>query len=772
MAVQENATIQAEEEKREDPVSSFVVLKFCAVLLVDIGVHIWYIFFWTWSSVHSSFSADDLVNDMGRLFWLIILCIRFCEVLMSFSPREFVQKAAIGVFAVRCLLLVAKLLSLLFAEKMRFRDWIPVFPVLLCGYLEARLGKQVEEYIKSSSSQKGEGFEPLLDEEDPQKAEEDAKSPRTLRREAKEKKEAEEEKDISKTKVFLKLFGLFAVHWVRCILALVTLLCTCGLGAANPWFFGKVLDSQVYDEHNNSVWFWLSLYVSCGIGQAVFCYFQAYWLFCMVADVKRTLKKRLLNSILHCEVGYFDENTSGELTSRISNDANQVTDRLAWTLRETGNTVFTLIGTICFAAIMDYRLTIASFVCLPMVAISSNFFGTRFYTVSKKDTDLTAKANKIAQEAIGNVRTVKAFATEDWETQEFGNKLNELFELHIYRSFLWSANWSTYYIFPNISAAIVLYFGVVLIRRGELTVGQLASIMAYQGTIMTSLNSFGSNWTQLVSCLGSAAKIFKIMEREPKVQQEGNLAPAECMGEMVMKDVKFAYPKAPTEIVLEDLNLHVRPGEVVALVGPSGGGKSTCLHLLEHFYDPLEGYVLLDGQSVAQYDRRYLHSRITLVEQTPTLFARTIIENITYGQTGITEEQVIEAAKMANAHEFIEKLPDGYHTEVGERGVTLSGGQRQRVSIARALVRNPTVLLLDEATASLDSESEHLVHQAIENVMKHHTVLIVAHRLSTVKNADTICVVKDGMIVERGTHEELLSHDGVYTRLIERQIMK
>lgn len=753
------------KDEPEEKSSTFLVLKFVLAILIDIGVHVWYIFFYP--KPNASFEIEDIYNDPGRLCWLVILCLRLIAVfgpLISSNERYLRVCYAMKVLCI--FLLIPKGLFLMFAEKVYFWHWAPLFPSLICGFYEFHSMPEIKELCKPAPP--ADGFEPLLDEEAP---EEGAKDEKEKSKEEKKKKE-EDEEPISKSAVFCKLAGLFTTHTFKCVFSLLSLSLTCGLGAANPWFFGKVIDA-VYAKDKAHVWKWMAMYCSSGFLQAVFCYFQAYALFCIVADIKRTVKRKLLNSILHCEVGYFDENTSGELTSRISNDCNQVTDRLAWTLRETGNTVFTLIATICFAGSMDIRLTIASFVCLPLVSITSSYFGGKFYEVSKKDTDLTSKANKIAQEAIGNVRTVKAFATEDWETEEFGLKLNELFELHIYRSWLWSANWSTYYFFPNISAAVVLYFGVILIFRDDITVGQIASIMVYQGTIMTTLNSFGSNWTQLASCLGSAAKIFKIMEREPKVKQEGNLYPEECFGEMVIENVEFSYPKAPDEIILRDFNLTVKPGQVVALVGPSGGGKSTALHLLEHFYDPQKGSVTLDGESVRNYNARFLHDRIALVEQTPTLFARTIKDNISYGRKDLDDEQIIEAAKMANAHEFIVKLPDGYDTEVGERGVTLSGGQRQRVSIARALVRNPTVLLLDEATASLDSESEHLVHQAIENVMKHHTVLIIAHRLSTVKNADVINVVSEGTIVERGSHEELMEiPDGVYSRLIEKQVMK
>jgi len=336
---------------------------------------------------------------------------------------------------------------------------------------------------------------------------------------------------------------------------------------------------------------------------------------------------------------------------------------------------------------------------------------------------------------------------------------------------------------PLLSASIVLFYGSFLIQSDTISLGDLTVFMMYQTQVLKHMGGLADHWTRIIGALGSAEKILKLLYRS-KIQgtmdYEYDVPSAPCEGKIQFQNVNFSYPTQKNVLRLKNMNLEVTPGQVVALVGKSGGGKSTVLQLLKDSYKSNDGEVLLDGLPVQRYERSFLHNSVAMVEQTPTLFARSIRDNIAYGieETAITDEQVTAAAKLANADSFISLLPDGYNTKLGERGVTLSGGQQQRVSIARALVREPKVLLLDEATASLDSESEHVVHQAIDSLMtsksinKSMTLIIVAHRLSTVRNADLIVVIDDGEIVERGSHEELLCADGVYCQLVQKQLHK
>lgn len=271
--------------------------------------------------------------------------------------------------------------------------------------------------------------------------------------------------------------------------------------------------------------------------------------------------------------------------------------------------------------------------------------------------------------------------------------------------------------------------------------------------------------------VGAAEKVFEYLDRKPEHPQDGTEAPETCKGLVEFKDITFAYPTRPEMEILKGVSFTLRPGEVTALVGPSGSGKSSCVGLLENFYPPQQGQVLLDGRPVQAYNHDYLHSRIALVGQEPVLFARSVQQNITYGLTEVPMEAVVQAATKANAHNFITSLTDGYDTGVGEKGTQLSGGQKQRVAIARALIRSPNVLVLDEATSALDAESEHIVQQALNKIMRQHTVLVIAHRLSTVERADNIIVIDRGSVVEQGPHSRLMASRGLYYKLVQRQVL-
>uniref|UniRef100_A0A3P9PKV2 ATP-binding cassette, sub-family B (MDR/TAP), member 9 n=1 Tax=Poecilia reticulata TaxID=8081 RepID=A0A3P9PKV2_POERE len=317
----------------------------------------------------------------------------------------------------------------------------------------------------------------------------------------------------------------------------------------------------------------------------------------------------------------------------------------------------------------------------------------------------------------------------------------------------------------------VLYYGGHLVLTDQLSSGGLISFFIYMLELGECFESIASVYTGLMQGVGAAEKVFEYLDRKPKHPADGTEAPNSCTGLVEFKDITFAYPTRPETDVLKGVSFTLRPGEVTALVGPSGSGKSSCVSLLENFYLPQGGQVLLDGKPVNEFQHDYLHSKIALVSQEPVLFARTIKENISYGLSDVSMEMVVQAATKANAHDFITSLPKGYDTSVGEKGLQLSGGQKQRVAIARALIRQPRVLILDEATSALDAESEHIVQQALNSIMQEHTVLVIAHRLSTVEKADNIMVIDRGQVAERGTHSQLMATGGLYCKLVQRQVL-
>jgi ATP-binding cassette subfamily B protein len=320
------------------------------------------------------------------------------------------------------------------------------------------------------------------------------------------------------------------------------------------------------------------------------------------------------------------------------------------------------------------------------------------------------------------------------------------------------------------SIAVVLWYGGRLVVAGELSVGALTSFLMYTLVVAMSFSGVAELWAEFMRASGAADRVFELLDRVPAIPSGGQHVP-ELKGHVEFRDVRFAYPTRPDVPVLKGLNLELRPGEVVAVVGPSGAGKSTLASLMSRFYDPQGGAVHLDGHPLTSLDPDWLRRHIGLVAQEPQLFSCSIADNIRYGRPEATDAQVEEAARAANAHDFIQRFPEGYQTHVGERGVQLSGGQKQRVAIARAVLKDPRLLILDEATSALDAESEHLVKDALERLMKGRTTLIIAHRLSTVASADRVLVLEGGNVVQSGTHAALMAQEGLYRRLVERQFV-
>jgi len=321
------------------------------------------------------------------------------------------------------------------------------------------------------------------------------------------------------------------------------------------------------------------------------------------------------------------------------------------------------------------------------------------------------------------------------------------------------------------SFGLVLLYGGYLVSKGDITAGDLTAFLMYTLSVAMSLGGISVLYGDFMKAIGASERVFELTDRQPEVRYKGGVTAKQLEGTIELQQVHFSYPSRPDQLVLSGLNLKLNPGTVVALVGPSGAGKTTIANLIEVFYYPQKGTIFLDGRNLRDYDPRWVHDQVGIVEQTPTLFATTIAKNIAYGMgENVPMDKIIQAAKEANAHEFISRFLDGYDTMVGERGVRLSGGQKQRIAIARALLKNPSILLLDEATSNLDSESEHLVQEALDRLMQGRTVLVIAHRLSTVRNAHSIVVMNNGTIAEQGTHAELMTRDGIYVQLVSRQL--
>ncbi|MCA1829672.1 MAG: ATP-binding cassette domain-containing protein [Myxococcales bacterium] len=483
------------------------------------------------------------------------------------------------------------------------------------------------------------------------------------------------------------------------------------------------------------------------------------------------IREQLFSRILDQEIGFFDERRTGELTNRLSSDTSVLQSAVSANISIGLRSLAQVVGALGFLVWTSPVLTLLMLAVVPPVAIGAMIYGRRVRKLSRDVQDALASASEVAEEAISGIRTVRSFTAEQAEGVRYAGKVRHAYELakkRVYAgaSFIAAASFAAY-----AAAAFVFWYGGRLVVRGQMTVGGLTSFLVYTLIVAFSLGALADLWADFMRALGAAERVFELLDRKPSIAPAGGAQLPKVSGAVELAQVRFAYPTRKDVVVIDDVSLKLDPGEIVAVVGPSGAGKSTLASLIARLYDPDAGRIALDGRDIRELDVTFLRHQIGAVAQEPILFSTSIAENIRYGRPGASLDEVISAARTANAHEFIQKFPQGYETLVGERGVQLSGGQKQRVAIARAVLKDPRILVLDEATSALDAESEHLVKEALERLMKGRTTLIIAHRLSTVKDAGRVVVLDGGRIVQSGPHAALLREDGLYRKLVERQFV-
>ncbi|XP_024130602.1 ATP-binding cassette sub-family B member 9 [Oryzias melastigma] len=537
-----------------------------------------------------------------------------------------------------------------------------------------------------------------------------------------------------------------------------------------PSYYGKAIDSIVSQDKSDFSKHVITLTALASVSSLAIGMRGGVFTLTL-ARLNLRLRSHLFRTLMGQDIRFFDENHTGDIISRLSADTTQVSDLVSLNINIFLRSSIKGTGFLIFMFERSWKLTMVAVMGFPFIALVSKVYGEYYKKLAKEVQTTLAEANKIAEETISAMRTVRSFANETEETDSYCSKLSAMFQLNkkqalAYACYMWSSCISELALEVSI-----LFYGGHLVMTGQTSSGTLIAFFIYMLELGECLENIASVYTGLMQGVGAAEKVFEYLDRKPEHPADGTEAPDACTGLVEFKDITFAYPTRPETDILQGVSFALLPGEVTALVGPSGSGKSSCVSLLENFYLPQQGQVLLDGKPVNTFQHTYLHSKVALVSQEPVLFARTVKENITYGLTGVPMEAVVQAAIKANAHDFITALPKGYDTSVGEKGTQLSGGQKQRVAIARALIRNPTVLILDEATSALDAESEHMVQQALNNIMQDHTVLVIAHRLSTVEKADNIIVIDRGRVVEQGSHSHLMASSGLYSKLVQRQVL-
>jgi ABC-type multidrug transport system fused ATPase/permease subunit len=587
----------------------------------------------------------------------------------------------------------------------------------------------------------------------------------------------------------LVLFRYLKPYRARFILGLVFIALSAFTTALFPLFLGKMIDaaspgttmpgissaSKFSFSLKNIHWSLNTtlLLIFCQLTvQTFFSFMRVYLLTAVGERSLADMRKDVYSKLLTMPMSFFSEKRVGELSNRIASDLSQIQDAITFTLAEFLRGIFTLIIGLFFIFLISAKLALIMLSVVPLLAIVAVIFGKRIRKMSRKGQDQLADSATIVQETFHGISIVKAFTSEYHEVMRYVKSLKAVVSTAISNA-RYRGAFVAFMIFSLFGTlAFVVWYGGRMIQSGELTIGVLITFVIFSGFVGGTFAGFADMFSQLQKTLGATQSVREILRSDGEVVDLKSIVvePQNCLkGNVRFDHIAFSYPGRKDVPVLKDLSLTAKDGEQIAIVGPSGAGKSTIASLLLRFYEPDGGGLYFDERPAGEFPLSQLRRQMAFVPQDVILFGGSIKENIAYGKPDATDEEIIRAAKNANADSFIEKFPERYETIVGERGIKLSGGQRQRIAIARAILKDPAILILDEATSSLDSESEQLVQEALDNLMKGRTSFVIAHRLSTIRKADKIVLIDKGIVSEAGTHTELMKHNGLYRKLNDMQ---